>query len=437
MTTFLDILLLDNSVFYDNTQCGIIAHTRDDAKIIFRSKVKFPFEHLPPQIIDKLEPKSDTANEYLFKNNSSIRVGTSMRSGTLNYLHISEYGKLCAKFPDKAVEIRTGALNTVKKGQCIAIESTAEGAHGHYFDICQKARDMERQGKILTELDYRFHFFPWYDDPDYRMTDEETASIIFTKEDDEYFAELEEELGITIDMNQRAWYVKIRETQSEFMLREYPSTPDEAFKASIEGAFYAKQMAQVRSEKRLCHVPYDSRLPVNTFWDLGLNDEMVIWFHQRSGMENWFINYYAKSDEPLTHFVKKLQEMPYVYGKHYLPHDVNVRSIELKQTRRKFLQNLGLRPIVAVDRIADEQVGIDAVRSVLPTCYFDEKNCAAGVKGLDHYRKEWNEKLATFNSTPLHDWASHPAKAFEQFAVGYRPGSRVKSRKKRTNWRTA
>lgn len=50
-----------------------------------------------------------------------------MRSGTLNYLHISEYGKICAKFPDKAREIRTGALNTIQAGQIAWIESTAEG----------------------------------------------------------------------------------------------------------------------------------------------------------------------------------------------------------------------------------------------------------------------------------------------------------------------
>ena len=61
--------------------------------------------------------EKDAADELLFSNNSSIRVGVSMRSGTLQYLHISEYGQVCARFPEKAREIRTGALNTVQAGQ--------------------------------------------------------------------------------------------------------------------------------------------------------------------------------------------------------------------------------------------------------------------------------------------------------------------------------
>ena len=64
----------------------------------------------------------------------------SLRSGTLQYLHVSEYGKICAKFPDKAREVRTGALNTVDKNGIVFIESTAEGQDGHFFELCQAAR---------------------------------------------------------------------------------------------------------------------------------------------------------------------------------------------------------------------------------------------------------------------------------------------------------
>jgi hypothetical protein len=81
--------------------------------------------------------------------------------------------------------------------------------------------------------------------------------------------------------------------------------------------------------------------------------------------------------------------------------------------------------------------GVDAVRSVLQTCWFDERNCAELVKCLDHYRKEWDEKLGTFKSKPLHDWSSHGAKAFEQFAVGYKaPQQGPKRQKRKRGWRT-
>src|SRR5829696_9052324 len=94
----------------------------------------------------------------MFSNNSSIRVGTSLRSGTLQYLHVSEYGKLCAKYPEKAREVRTGALNTIQSGQVVFIESTAEGQEGHFFELSEAARAKERRGVPLTPLDFKFLF---------------------------------------------------------------------------------------------------------------------------------------------------------------------------------------------------------------------------------------------------------------------------------------
>ena len=98
---------------------------------------------------------SATASELMLANNSSIRVATSMRGGTLQYLHISEYGKLCAKFPEKAREVRTGALNTLQAGNVAFIESTAEGQEGHFFEICQQAQSRQRMGTAHSRLDFR------------------------------------------------------------------------------------------------------------------------------------------------------------------------------------------------------------------------------------------------------------------------------------------
>lgn len=437
MTTFIDILLLDNACFYHNTRCGIIAHTREDAKVIFQTKVKFPYEHLPGQIRQYLSPRQDTTNEYLFANDSSIRVGTSMRSGTLNYLHISEYGKLCAKYPEKAAEVRTGALNTLQAGQSVTVESTAEGSFGHFFDICEEARNHEREGLERTVLDWRFHFFPWWREPSYRLPENMEASVKMTRADDEYFEFLEIEIQTKIDLGQRLWYVKKRMEQGEYMLREFPSTPEEAFRASIEGAYYKHQMVWLRNEKHITRIPYEPRLPVHTFWDLGMNDDTVIVFMQQYGHEHRFIDFYSNQGEALSHYVKKLQDKPYVYGTHFLPHDVEVRELSSGITRRETLMKLGLRPMRVVGRIEDEMDGVDAVRSVLPTCWFDERNCSELVKCLDHYRKEWDEKLGTFKSKPLHDWSSHGAKAFEQFAVGYKaPQQGPKRQKRKRSWRT-
>ena len=113
-TTLCCLIYLDACIFAPNTRAGVIAHRLDDAKVIFRDKVKFPFDHLDEGIKAQVATRQDSADTLTLANNSSIRVSTSMRSGTLQYLHVSEFGKICAQFPEKAREIVTGALNAVE-----------------------------------------------------------------------------------------------------------------------------------------------------------------------------------------------------------------------------------------------------------------------------------------------------------------------------------
>ncbi len=96
-TTLVCILWLDTALFNENMRCGIIAQDRDAAEVIFRDKVKFAYINLPESLRNQMPLARDSASELLFgHNNSSIRVATSMRSGTIHRLHISEFGKICA-----------------------------------------------------------------------------------------------------------------------------------------------------------------------------------------------------------------------------------------------------------------------------------------------------------------------------------------------------
>ena len=146
-------------------------------------------------------------------------------------------------------------------GQKIVVESTAEGQDGHFFELCQEAQKAQLQGRGLTALDFKFHFAPWWTSPEYVMD----ADVVITDEMVDYFDSLAAK-GIRLTREQKAWYVKKEQQQGEAMKREFPSTPEEAFEASIEGAYLAKQMAQVRKEGRICRIPVLST-PVDTFRD--------------------------------------------------------------------------------------------------------------------------------------------------------------------------
>jgi hypothetical protein len=416
-TTFIQIYMLDMAVFYPDTKCGVIAQTRPDAEAIFRDKIKYPYDRLPDGIKAASSIKRSNATELELKNNSLIRVGTSLRGGTLQFLHISEFGKICAKTPEKAREIVTGALNTIQAGQVAFIESTAEGQEGRFFEMCEIAQSKMRMGQALTPLDWKFHFYSWWREPAYEI-DPAGVEIepLFVK----YFAELEAEIGVTLRPGQKAWYVKKAEVQKEDMKREYPSTPKEAFEAAIEGAYYGAQMAQAELEGRIGRVPYEPLLEVETWWDLGMSDEMSIWFVQRHSREMRIIDYYANSGEGLPHYAKVLREKPYLYSRHVGPHDSKVRELNTGKSREETAMELGMRPWVVAPKL-EVMDGIEQVRSLLARCWFDREKCAEGLKGLRSYRKDWDEQRGVWSSQPRHDWASHPADSFRTGAVAPDP----------------
>ncbi len=410
ISTFICLLFLDRCLFNSNISAGIIAHTVEDAQALFR-RVKVAYDGLPEQIKSVITAENDTAQMLKFSNGSSIRVGTSLRSSTFQYLHISEFGKICAKYPDKAQEIVTGSLNTVAPGQYIFIESTAEGRSGYFYDICKRAQEDRESKKELSKLDFKFHFFPWYKEIEYRIGN----TFAINLEMQAYFDHLQS-LDIKLDEEQKAWYIAKETTQKDDMRREYPSTPEESWEVSHEGLYYSKQMTMVRSEKRIGFVPYDETLPVHTAWDLGYNDSNSIWFFQVFGKEIRLIEYLEGSGESLSHWLGVIKAKEYSYDKHIAPHDIMVHEYTSGMTRQASARKMGISLIPApkVEIIP----GIDQVRNILNRCWFDEKKCAKGIKALDNYKKDWDDRNACWRSHPLHNWASHGADAFRTLATG-------------------
>jgi hypothetical protein len=428
-TTIIQLDMLDDCLFIPNTAAGIVAHNRDDAEAFFADKIKFAYDELPPEFHELVSAEQDTAKSLKFSNGSSIRVGTSLRSGTFQRLHVSEYGKLCAKFPEKAREVKSGAFNTVQAGQHITVESTAEGHAGHFYEMTEIARNKLKSNEPLTSLDFKFHFAPWFTSPEYALSEFVNETAEYAK----YFTELEAKTGSALTRQQRAWYIKKAEQQGEDMKREYPSTADEAFEASVEGAYFSRQMSQMRKEGRICRIPVLDA-PVYTTWDLGYNDSMAIDFWQDVGMERRLIDYYENSGEGFGHYAAILQGKGYNYVRHWMPHDADHHMLNVVATTRKQeAEKAGIGPIEVLPRIDDELTGIDASRAFLPNVYIDSERCDRAIKCLDNYRKEWDDKLGTWKSRPRHDEFSHGYKAFESAAI--RPvHAASKPFKRNTKW---
>lgn len=419
-TTLICLLWLDHALFNANQRCGIIAQDREAAEAIFRDKVKFAYEQLPAEIRERFPLARDSATELLFAhNNSSIRVATSMRSGTIHRLHISEFGKICAKYPDKAAEVMTGSIPAVPTNGVLVIESTAEGRDGEFYALVQQSRAKFTSREALTVRDYRFHFYAWWQEPKYRLD----ASVVpITREEHEYFDLVEQDMGCRIDPDQRAWYVATKRAdftgKEERMWQEYPSTPDEAFQVSTEGNYLAKDMLAVRKRGGITRVPALD-LPVNTFWDIGNSDGTAIWFHQSLRGEDRFIGYYEAHGESLRHYVQHLTERGWLYGTHFLPHDADHKRLGDYNTsvKEQLQELLPGQSFEIVPRITELMTGIYAVRKHLKGCYIDAEGCKEGIVRLEGYRKKFNRTDGRYIDQPdKANGCTEGADAFRQWA---------------------
>ena len=443
-TTPVSILWLDHALFNADQRCGIIAQDREAAEVIFRDKVKLAYERLPEFLLQRFPLARDSASELLFgHNNSSVRVATSMRSGTIHRLHVSEYGKICAKFPDKAVEVATGSLPAVPLDGICIIESTAEGQEGDFYEKTQRAIAQSQNAAPLTQKDFRMHFFAWWQEPAYRID----TPVVMTDSDREYFGQIEGETGTTLDQQQRNWYVATRDGEfsgdPEKMWQEYPSTAKEAFQVSTEGTYYAVQLACARKEGRICHVPHVVGVPVNTFWDIGNSDGTAVWFHQRIGFEDRFINFIEGWGESYSYYIKQMQAMGYVWGTHYLPHD----AAHKRQQGHKVaspedeLREFSIGGDWTIVPVVDEVIhGIQKTRDAFGSMFFDAEKCALGLAHLGNYKKTWDRARGAWKiHTPQKiDGHSEAADALRQFGQGYSAPRLIEGKTKSSrNWRVS
>lgn len=197
-----------------------------------------------------------------------------------------------------------------------------------------------------------------------------------------------------------------------------------SFEAAIEGAYFAEQIREARNTARILDFLIDSRLAVSTYWDLGTRDKTAIWFIQKEPHSDDFnvIGYYENFNKDAQHYVNYVRDFGTKYNltfeRHYAPHDGAKREFTTNTTIIDAFKKLGLHMKV-VPRITRKEDGIEAVRGVLSKCRFHETNCKHGLSCLTSYHGKKDDKNGIYGN-PVHDWASHGADAFMQFAQSYR-----------------
>ena len=208
--------------------------------------------------------------------------------------------------------------------------------------------------------------------------------------------------------------------RTEMTPEEFAQEMECSFASPNSGSYYGRLMDDAEREGRIGVVPHDPAMKVWTSWDLGVDDATAIWCAQITKSGEWrLIDYVEGSGAGLEHYVRELQQRPYIFEMHLLPHDAAVRELGSGKTRTETLTSLGVRPhrVLRAHAVAD---GINAARLVLPRAWFDAVKCARGIHALRHYRREWNEAAQTWRASPVHDFASHGADSFRYLALGAR-----------------
>lgn len=415
MSTFAILYMLDETLFTENLTSGIVSYSLDHAQHIYQKIIGHALDTFPQEIKPYCKIIQQSARQISFNNGSSIRVDTTIRGGTCPFILVSEFGKTCARNPQKAEEVVTGTLQAVPKNGRVIIESTGEGNEGYFAEMVMEAH--RRGDKSFTSLDYKLFFFPWMIEPTYVLDEPVEYPVSLT----DYFNKLEKETGCTITQPQRNWYAVQFRVLGDKIGQEYPSTIDEAFLSSSDAYYWAEAIHEAYRENRCLYSPlYDALLPVYVSMDIGVNDLTVMIFFQLAHGEVRVIDYYEDKNKGVDFYAKfLLQDKKFLIHTIFLPHDSKKRDpLDTTNTYerdfRRLLSGTSVR-VLPLDRM-DKQLSIYHAKTMISRTVF---NCSRVKKLLDNmskYRKEWNEAQGRYIKEPLHNEASNYADAYRYLA---------------------
>ena len=193
-----------------------------------------------------------------------------------------------------------------------------------------------------------------------------------------------------------------------------------SFDAAVEGSYFGQILNELEAKKHMQEIPREELSRTFTAWDLGMGDSTSIWVAQLVGTEVRLLDYYENHGVGLDHYVKWIRDNDYEKAEHILPHDVRVRELGTGKSRMEMLEEAGLQIKIAPRMSLDD--GIQAVRRLLPRCWFNVPKVQIGLNCLRNYRRDYDEKRKIFYERPLHDWSSHGSDSFRYLALGLDEG---------------
>jgi hypothetical protein len=412
MSTFAVLYLLDQVLFSENLQAGIVSYSLEHAQHIFKRIIGHALDTLPTELKSLAGIVQRSAREITFNNGSSLRVDTTLRGGSYPLVLVSEFGKTCARNPQKAEEVITGTLQAVPKDGKVIIESTGEGNEGFFAEMVMEAS--RRGNDNITNLDYKLFFYNWLQEPSYQIEEDVKYDVSLT----DYFNKVEKEVGCVVNQPQRNWYAVQTRLLGDKIKQEFPSTVSESFLTSSDAFYFAEAINRAYQTNRCLYSSlYDALLPVYVAMDIGLNDLTVMVFFQIAHGEIRVIDYYEDKNKDVPFYAKfLLQDKRFLYHTIFLPHDSVKRDpLDISNSYERDFQRLfsGTNTRFHVLKRMDKQLSISHAKVMIDRCVFNVNRVKPFLDNLCKYRKKWNESLGRYLEEPLHNEASNYADSFQ------------------------
>ena len=219
------------------------------------------------------------------------------------------------------------------------------------------------------------------------------------------------------------WFPGVLEQERTDCLNNEPDQYEHIWEGGyatvLSGAYYAKAIAEARTEGRIGKVAKDPLMRVMAVFDIGVRDATAIWVCQFVSREIRVLDYYEAVGQPLAAHLEWLRSRGYGAAECILPHDGAKEDAVTAIRFEDHIRQAGFD----VRTIPNQGKGaalkrVEIARRMFPRVWINEDTCKPGLSALGWYHEKRDEARGV-GVGPDHDWSSHGADAFGLMCVAY------------------
>lgn len=232
---------------------------------------------------------------------------------------------------------------------------------------------------------------------------------------------------VRANWNDNPWFPSVLEQERKDCLNTTPEQYDHIWEGGyatvLEGAYYAKALAEAKAQGRIGFVPRDPLMATRAYWDIGGTgakaDACAIVIAQFVGAEVRVLDYYEAVGQPLDAHVHWLRTSGYDRCECILPHDGKTNDRVHDVSFESALRQAGFPvTVIANQGKGAARMRIEAARRLFPAIRFNEAKTQGLTDALGWYHEK-RDADRNIGLGPEHDWSSHGADAFGLMAVAY------------------